>query len=66
VAPEELFFLYVAVSIDLFGDHRVDVKGKPSELKVLDNMQILIDEGISFGCITVLSKINCTACRTDL
>lgn len=47
----------IGVSLDLFGDQRVNVGGKPSQPTVLRNMQTLIDEGISFGCITVLSKL---------
>jgi len=54
----------VGVSLDLFGDQRVNVGGKPSQPTVLRNMQALIDEGISFGCITVLSKL--TAPYIDL
>jgi uncharacterized protein len=61
--PEVLAFLKsgivsnVGVSIDLFGDQRVNVAGRSSQSTVLRNMQRLIDEGISFGCITVLSRV---------
>ena len=50
------FFHNVGVSIDLFGDQRVNIAGRPVERIVLRNMQTLKDEGIAFGCITVLSK----------
>jgi uncharacterized protein len=52
------FFSHVGVSIDLFGDQRVDIRGRPAEPRVLENMQVLLDEGIRFGCISVLSKVN--------
>jgi uncharacterized protein len=50
------FFQNVGVSIDLFGNQRVNIAGRPSEESVLTNMQRLKDEGILFGCITVLSQ----------
>jgi len=50
------FFQYVGVSIDLFGDQRLNLAGKSSQEPVLRNMQNLIDNKINFGCITVLSK----------
>lgn len=46
----------IGVSLDLFGDDRVNAGGRPSQPAVLKNMQRLMDEGISFGCITVLSQ----------
>jgi uncharacterized protein len=46
----------IGVSLDLFGDKRVNVAGKPSQPQVLANMQRLKEEGIAFGCITVLSQ----------
>ncbi|WP_280248014.1 radical SAM protein [Nocardia abscessus] len=52
------FFSHVGVSIDLFGDQRVDLRGRPAEPRVLENMQVLLDEGIHFGCISVLSRVN--------
>lgn len=51
-------FANVGVSIDVFGDLRVDAAGVRSQPKVLENMQRLIDAEISFGCITVLSRRN--------
>lgn len=50
------FFTNVGVSIDLFGGLRVNVSGNTVEKKVIQNMQLLKDRGIVFGCITVLSK----------
>jgi uncharacterized protein len=52
------FFTHVGVSIDLFGDQRVDVRGRPAEPRVLRNMQVLLDENIRFGCISVLSQVS--------
>jgi uncharacterized protein len=52
----EHFFTYVGCSIDLFGDQRVNVAGKPMQNLVLRNMQVLLDRGIRFGCIVVLSQ----------
>ncbi len=46
----------VGVSIDLFGDLRVDRNGRSSQEKVLENMDVLANAGINFGCITVLTK----------
>jgi uncharacterized protein len=46
----------IGVSLDLFGDQRVNIAGRPSQPLVLRNMQRLLDEGIAFGCITVLSR----------
>jgi uncharacterized protein len=48
-------FENIGVSVDLFGDLRVTAGGRPSQPIVLENMQRLIDSGIRFGCITVLS-----------
>jgi len=49
-------FSNIGVSIDLFGDQRVDTYGKLSDERVIKNMQKLQDNGIPFGCITVLSQ----------
>jgi uncharacterized protein len=46
----------IGVSLDLFGDQRVNAAGRSSQPTVLRNMQRLIDDGIAFGCITVLSQ----------
>jgi uncharacterized protein len=52
------FFDGVSVSIDFFGDHRVNVAGRPIEARVKQNMQRLKEAGIRFGCISVLSRSN--------
>ena len=49
-------FSNVGVSVDLFGDLRVDVAGRAAQTRVLENVQKLIEAGVRFGCITVLSK----------
>lgn len=49
-------FSNVGVSVDLFGDLRVDRRGRIMQSQTLDNMQALLDEGVRFGCIVVLSK----------
>ncbi len=54
----ENVFDTLGVSIDLYGTQRVNIGGKQVEEKVLDNMQKLNDNGIPFGCITVLSREN--------
>lgn len=46
----------LSVSLDLFGGDRVNRAGKLVEDKVLNNMQRLIDNGLHFGAITVLSR----------
>jgi uncharacterized protein len=46
----------IGVSLDVFGDLRVNVAGRPVQAAVLNNMQTLLDNRIPFGCITVLSQ----------
>ena len=48
----------VGVSIDLFGGLRVNRSGVDSVETVLANMDRLSAANISFGCITVLTKLN--------
>lgn len=48
----------VGVSLDVFGDLRLNVAGKPSQPKVLDNMARLQAAGVAHGCITVLTRRN--------
>jgi uncharacterized protein len=50
------FFDHVGVSIDVFGDQRVDVSGKLRNDAILVNLERLIQEEISFGAISVLSR----------
>jgi uncharacterized protein len=52
------FFDGVGVSLDVFGDQRVNIAGRPIEALVKRNLQILKGEGIAFGCISVLSRKN--------
>jgi uncharacterized protein len=54
-ALKENLFNAIGVSIDMVGDDRVNQAGKTVDDKVLSNMQILIDNEIPFGAITVLS-----------
>jgi uncharacterized protein len=51
-------FSSVGVSLDLFGDLRVNLAGRDSTSKTLANMDVLRKEKIPFGCITVLSRRN--------
>jgi uncharacterized protein len=48
----------VGVSIDLFSGLRVNIGGRDQQSTVVDNMQRLEDEGIPYGCITVLTRAN--------
>jgi len=48
----------VGVSLDVFGDLRLNVAGRPSQSRVLVNMARLKAAGITHGCITVLTKRN--------
>lgn len=48
----------VGVSVDLFGNHRLNLAGKPSQDRVLANLDRLQEAGVRFGCITVLTKRN--------
>jgi uncharacterized protein len=50
------FFRGIGVSFDVYGEERVDMKGRSSTDRVLDNMQRLVDADISFGAISVLSR----------
>ena len=50
------FFSTLGVSFDVYGDQRVDVRGRPSTEVALANMQKLIDNKIDFGAITVLAR----------
>jgi uncharacterized protein len=48
----------LGVSFDVFGEQRVDIKGKDSRDQVMDNLQRLIDRQMSFGVINVLHAQN--------
>ena len=48
----------VGISVDIFGDLRVYENGRSSQLRVLENIDKLLQRGISFGCITVLNGAN--------
>jgi len=48
----------MGVSVDVFGDLRLNIAGKPSQPKVLENMTRLQQAGVSHGCITVLTRRN--------
>lgn len=50
------FFQGIGVSFDLFGDQRVDVKGRLRNSVVMMNMERLIEHGIEFGAISVLTR----------
>lgn len=52
------FFDGVGVSIDLFGDLRVNLAGVVRQRAVLENMDRLTRAGLDFGCIVVLSGLN--------
>jgi uncharacterized protein len=55
-ALQDNLFDQIGVSVDLYGDQRVNIAGKPVQDKVLANMQRLTDAGVPFGIITVLSQ----------
>ena len=48
----------LGISIDVFGDLRVNLAGRSTQAKVLENMDRLREAGIGFGCITVLTRRN--------
>ena len=50
------FFGDIGVSFDVYGDQRVDTKGKSSADLVRANMRKLIDHQIAFGAIAVLAR----------
>jgi uncharacterized protein len=50
------FFEYIGVSFDVYGDQRVDTKGKSSADLVRANLRKLIDHQIAFGGIAVLAR----------
>lgn len=52
------FFDHLGVSFDLFGDQRVDSKGRIRNQAVLENMRRLRDRNIAFGAVAVLDRHN--------
>lgn len=50
--------IVLGISIDVFGGQRINVAEKPTQDKVLHNMQKLLDRGIRFGAISVLHALN--------
>lgn len=55
---KEKLFSNIGVSFDPFGDQRVTRAGGSTQKLVLNNMQVLSDNDIKFGCISVLSAAN--------
>ena len=51
-----LFFGGLGISFDVFGDQRIDQRGKLRTDRIVTNMQKLRDAGIPFGAITVLAR----------
>lgn len=51
-------FDHVSISIDVFGELRVDKRGKNIQSVVLDNMDALKNAEIKFGAIATLTKKN--------
>jgi uncharacterized protein len=50
--------LELGVSLDVFGDQRVDINGRNSQDKVLRNLQRVMDRRIPVGGISVLHALN--------
>ncbi|MFI4935703.1 MAG: radical SAM protein [Caulobacterales bacterium] len=50
------FFNDIGVSFDVYGDQRVDTRGRLKTDTVLNNLQKLIDNQIGFGAIAVLAR----------
>lgn len=53
---QRFFSRSIGVSFDVYGDQRVDTRGELRTRTVLENMQRLMDAGVSFGAITVLAR----------
>ena len=56
VREQRFFANSLGVSFDVYGDQRVDTRGRLRTETVLSNMQRLKDGGVSFGAITVLAR----------
>ncbi len=50
------FFHAIGVSFDVYGDQRVDIRGKLRTDTILKNLQRLIEDQIEFGAVCVLAK----------
>ncbi len=48
----------LGISLDVFGEQRVDIAGRVSQEKVLDNLQRLLDRNFPIGGIVVLHALN--------
>jgi uncharacterized protein len=53
---EGVLFTGIGFSFDVYGEQRVDIKGRPTDAKVLKNLQMLLDADIPIGGITVLTR----------
>jgi uncharacterized protein len=53
---DKTFFHDLGVSFDVYGDQRVDIRGKLRTDTVLKNLQRLIEDRIDFGAVCVLAK----------
>ncbi|MFI6639008.1 radical SAM protein [Streptomyces sp. NPDC050504] len=51
-------FDQVGVSLDLYGQLRINLAGHDSQDRVLDHLETLRTAGVAFGCITVLTRRN--------
>lgn len=55
---DRVFFNTVSVSFDAFGDQRVDIRGRQTNEKVIENAVRLMEAEIPFGVISVLTRPN--------
>jgi uncharacterized protein len=53
---EKRFFSLLGVSVDTFGDQRIDKRGRQTTPLVLENIQRLIDANVAFGGIVVIAR----------
>ncbi len=53
---DKTLFDYMGISFDVYGDQRVDIKGKLRTNTVINNMQKLVDNDIYVGAIAVLAR----------
>ncbi len=59
----EGFFDDIGVSFDVYGEQRIDTRGKSRTDAVRANMQTLLDNQIEFAAIAVLTKVNLSYVR---